>query len=190
MRALSSPSDRGVLPLCHPPCFRRLPRSGSAGAVPIVTPLSPCGTSRGPLAMATLPGKTHGCRQCPPQPHCAPGRAAGCKPSPDPRDPPEPPQHRRLLLTTIGRGLAEPLCRAPGHQKPTERKQERGGCQGYLVAPRGGRSPGPGPSPPRGAGSGACRGAGGIRSSGQQHRAHDLLWQVPCSLEPAPSERW
>lgn len=117
-----------------------------------LSPLSPRGTSRGSGAMAKSTG-AGSCQRCPPVPPCPARDSSGVQTPPGTRGTPL--SHRQLLATTSGRGqswwpklVAEPLCRAPGQQKPKERKQERGGSRGCLVAPTGGLTPCPGPSSP------------------------------------------
>lgn len=107
-------------PLCHPPCFQQLPRSAPAafcpqprirpaGAVPIVTLWDKPGvTNYGHSA-----GKIHGCRQLPAVPTPTPQQ----DPPRDPRELPQPPQHRQLLVTTGGYGRSwwpSPSAEPPG----------------------------------------------------------------------------
>lgn len=194
----SSPHDREVLPLRSTPLPPTLlPAAAEISACRFLPPAQD--TARWSCPHCHLVGQAGGhelwalCRENP-----RVQAAASCAhsnptagPSPGPTRtpaataaPPAPRHHRRLWPKLV----AEPVCRAPGQQNPWRGSRSEVAAWATLwpltVASR------PARAPPRGAGTGACRGAGGSRSSGQQHRAHDLLWQVPCSLEPAPSERW
>lgn len=205
VRAPSSPHDRGVLPLhstlLSPTLLPAAAETRVCCFLPPARDTTCCGCPHchhvgqavghelWPLYREN-PWVQAAASRAHPSPTVPTGEQQGANP---PRDPREPPRHRSTASSSPPRAAvakAGGWCRAPCSRTPRRgsRSEVAAGATWWplTVASRPARAR----PPPRGAGTGACRAAGGSRSSGQQQRAHDLLWQVPCSLEPAPSERW